>query len=237
MLSVTIGFVIISVAISVFCYLSTSSIIFAAILLVLFLAYYFIFGRRYLKKYFSIIRRVNSCYFFINSFIVTISVKESIEEGYKSGLRVEDSQLHTYANELEELTSYEKVKYLRSYFNLSIYKMFLNILEVYQDQGGNILTMSDNLIRETTRVEKTITESKGISVKHAVEFIVMWALSFAVLLFMKFGIQDFYNRMLNLPLFAPLIFGYFLLCLASIHLFIRSFSNLSIKEDNLSWSH
>lgn len=233
MLGITIGFISISLVLSIICYLTTANIIFAVLVLVLFSLYYFLFARKYFKKYLSVIRRVHSCYFFINSFIVTMSVKESYEEGYNSGLRINDQQLHLYAKELVDLSDYEKVKYLRSYFNLSIYKMFLNILEVYQDQGGNILSMSDNLIREATRVEKTTIESANSGIKHLVEFIVLWTLSFVILLFMRFGISDLYSKMLNDATFAPLIFVFFLLCLISIHLFIKTFINLSVKEDNL----
>ena len=168
---------------------------------------------------------------FINSFLITLSVKESISDAYESGLRIQDSQLHLFANELNELSDDEKVKYLKNYFKLAIYKMFLNVFEIYQDQGGNILSMSENLIRETTRTEKVVNESSNLGIKHLIEFIVLWSLSFAVLLFMKFGIGEFYNKMLQNPIFAPLIFVFFLLCLVSIHLFLKNFMNLSIKED------
>lgn len=233
MITISLIFIFISLSISVICYLATSNIIFSAVLLLLFVLYYVIFARRYFKKYISTVRKVHSCYFFINSFIVSLSVKESIKDGLESGLRIEDKELHLYTKELEELSDYEKVKYLRSYFNLSIFKMFLNILDIYQEQGGNILTMSENLIRETTRVEKNTTESTNIGIKHLIEFIVLWSLSFAVILFMKFGINEFYEKMLKDAIFAPLIFVYFLLCLASLHLFVKSFTNLSVKEDVL----
>ena len=120
---------------------------------------------------------------------------------------------------------------LRTYFKLALYKMFLNILEIYQEQGGNILTMSENVLRESTRLEKTVTESSSIGIKHIVEFILLWGMSFGVLLFMKFGLTDFYQKMLSDPIFVPLIFIYFLICLASIHLFLNNFLNLTIKED------
>ncbi len=109
--------------------------------------------------------------------------------------------------------------------------MFLNILEIYQDQGGNILTMSDNLIRECTRVEKTLIESNNLGIKHLIEFIVLWSLSFGVLLFLKFGIGDFYDKMLLNPIFPPLILLFFFIFLISIHFFLKSFTNLSVKEE------
>ncbi|MBQ0008846.1 MAG: hypothetical protein KBS97_00990 [Firmicutes bacterium] len=227
----TISYLITTLVVAVFCYLTTSNIFFGIAVIVIYSAYYFLYLYKRIKNYNSLVKRVHSCYFFINSFLITLSVKESFAEAYESGLRVQDSQLHLFTNELNELSDYDKVKYLKNYFKLAIYKMFLNVLEIYQDQGGNILTMSDNLMRECTRTEKTLTDSSNLGVKHLIEFIILWALSFAILLFMKFGIREFYDKMLKNPIFSPLIFIFFLLCLLSVHLFIKNFMDLSIKED------
>lgn len=234
MTGVIIGFSLLSLATAIICFLATENIYFSIVLFLIFVLYFFIFQFKKLKKYFSIIKRVHSCYFFINAFLITLSVKESFSEGYKSGLRIKDSKLQLYASELKDITDYERIKYLRNYFKLAIYKMFLNVLEIYQDQGGNILTMSDNLIRECTRTEKTLIDSHNIGIKHLIEFIVLWALSFGVLLFLKFGIGDFYEKMIQNPIFTSLIFVFFLLFLFSIHMFLNAFTNLSIKEDFLN---
>lgn len=231
MIAIVIGFIILSIIVGIVCFLTTLNIYFAIGIFLIFMLYFFIFQYKRFNRYFSLVRRVHSCYFFINSFVITMSVKESYEEGYKSGLKVRDPKLHLYANELNELTDYEKVKYLRNYFRLAIYKMFLNILEIYQDQGGNILNMTDNLIRECTRTEKTLLDSYNLGIKHLIEFIILWALSFAVLLFLKFGIGDFYNQMLKNPIFSPLLLVFFFIFLLSVHFFLKSFTNLSIKED------
>lgn len=231
MTGIIVGFLILSIMVGVVCYLTTLNLYFSIALFVIFAGYFLLFQCKRFKKYFSIKRRVHSCYFFINSFVITMSVKESYEEGYRSGLRLKDSKLELYTNEIEEFAPYERVRYLRNYFQLAIYKMFLNVLEIYQDQGGNILTMSENLVRECTRVEKTLIESSNLGIKHLIEFIVLWALSFGVLLFLKFGIGDFYNQMLSNPIFAPLILVFFFIFLISIHFFLKSFTNLSVKED------
>ena len=231
MITALIIFLVMSVVAAIVCYIATSNIIFSLAILLIYVAYYFLFQYKRIKKYFFLTRRVHSCCFFINSFVITMSVKESYEEGFKSGIAIKDDQLHLFAGELEELSSFEKVKYLKNYFKLTIYMMFLNVLEIYQDQGGNILTMTENLMRECTRTEKQLTDSSNLGVKHLIEFALLWSMSFAVLLFLKFGLGDFYQKMLNVPIFAPAIFIFFLLCLLSIHLFLNTFLNLSIKED------
>lgn len=231
MLTISIIFVCISLAIAVLCFITTSNIFFSLGVLVIYVAYYFLIQYKRIKKYKSLVNRVHSCCFFINSFLITMSVKESFEDGYISGLRAKNSELTMFTNELNDLAYSERVIYLKNYYKLAIYKMFLNVLDIYQDQGGNILTMSENLIRECSRTEKTLNDSSSLGVKHLVEFIMLWALSFAILLFMKFSLKDFYEKMLANPIFTPLIFVYFLICLLSLHFFLNSFANLSIKED------
>ena len=231
MVTISIIFVCISVAIAVLCFITTSNIFFSLGVLAIYVTYYFLIQYKKIKKYKSLVNRVHSCCFFINSFLITMSVKESFEDGYISGLRAKNSELTMFTNELNDLAYSERVIYLKNYFKLAIYKMFLNVLDIYQDQGGNILTMSENLIRECSRTEKTLNDSSSLGVKHLVEFIMLWALSFAILLFMKFSLKDFYEKMLANPIFTPLIFVYFLICLLSFHFFLNSFTNLSIKED------
>lgn len=235
MLLATACFILVSVLISLICFLTTSNVYISIALFLIYVAYYYIFLRKRFVKFYSIINRAHSCYFFINSFIVTMSVKESYEEAFSSGIRIEDRNLHTYAKELESLAPGEKTRYLRSYFKLSIYKMFINILDIYDEQGGNILTMTDNIIKEATRMEKVLSETVSIGYKHLFEFITLWLLSFGILLFMRFGLSDFYKIMLKSEIFIPMLSVFFLFNLVSVHLFFQSFTNLTIKEDILEW--
>lgn len=178
---------------------------------------------------------MHTCYHFINSFIVTLSVKESYDDAFESATRINNKVLNDQIKELGNYNIYDRVKYLRQYFNLSIYKMFLNVLDLYQDQGGNILNMSDNLIRECTRTEKTLGETRQIGFKHLVEFLLLWSMATGILVFVRFSISDFYFQMLSNPIFKPMIFMFFLIILLSVHLFFSSYVNLSIKEDSGSW--
>ena len=225
-----IVFIILGVFLGILCYFSTKNLIFSILILVIFVVDYFILMRKKFTRYFSLIERVHTSYHFINSFIISLSVKDSLEDAYQNGIRINNARLNAETKELNEMPVLERVKYLYGYFNLSIYKVFLNVLDLYQDQGGNILNMSDNLLRECTRTEKTLSDTLSIGYKHLTEFIILWLMSFAILLFMRFSIEEFYMMMLNSPFVAPLIFIFFVICIASINLFVNSFTNLTIKE-------
>ena len=230
MKKIDIIFVILGIFLGILCYFSTINLIFSIVLLVIFVADYFIFMRKKFIHYFSLIERVHTSYYFINSFVISLSVKDSLEEAYQNAIRINNARLNAETKELNEMAAIDRVKYLYGYFNLSIYKMFLNVLDLYQDQGGNILNMSDNLLRECTRTEKTLSDTLSIGYKHLTEFVILWLMSFAILLFMRFSIEEFYLMMLKNVFIVPLIFIFFLICVGSINLFVNAFTNLTVKE-------
>jgi hypothetical protein len=214
------------------CYFTTNNYLFSGAVLLIFLVDYFGLMRKKFKNYQSLIERVHTSYHFINSFIVTLSVKSSLNDAYENAIRINNAKLNDQTKELEDMTIIDRVKYLKDYFNLSIYRMFLNVIDLYQDQGGNILSIADNLMRECTRTQKTLSDTLAIGNKHLVNFIILWLMAHSILIFMRFSIRDFYQTMLFNPIIPPLIFIYFLVCIISINLFTNSFTNLTIKEES-----
>lgn len=221
-----------SLVISITAFLATNIIFIPLGIFLVYLLYYFVLIRKRIKNYLSKVETIHACYHFINSFIITLSVKESLEEAYQNGLRLAPASLTKESSEIENMTILERINFLRQYFNLAIYKMFLNIIGLYVDQGGNILNISDSLIRECTRVEKDLNESSAISNRHLVEFGILWLLSFFIMIFLRFALANFYIQMLKNPLIIALICLFYLLFLLAAHLFIYQYTSLTIKEDS-----
>ena len=231
MKKVDLIFIVVSMFIGALCYLTAANAIYALIIIILFLFDYFIFLRKRFVEYYSLKERIHICYHFINSFVITLSIKESLDDAYLNASRIKGKRFEELSNGISDKPVVEKIKYLRDYFNLAIYKMFLNIFDLYDDQGGNILKMSDNLIRECTRTEKALAETTSIGFKHLVEYIILWSMSFGILVFMRFSISDFYTSMLKNNMVGFMIFIFYILALLSLHLFINAFTNLTIKKD------
>lgn len=230
---VDIVFIIISLIAGTIGYLTALNYIIGGAIALLFLAYYFLIARKRFKQYYLKIDQIHCCYHFINSFIITLSVKESLADAYESGTRLTNKNFADEVSELSSMPLDDRIVYLRKYFNLAIYKMFLNVLSLYQDQGGDILNMSDCLMRETTRTEKSLTESISIGNRKLFEFGLLWLMSFAILLFLRFGISDFYLQMVKSTTFIALLIGFFFVVLISIHIFVCSYTSIKIKEDKV----
>lgn len=228
-------FPILAVFLGILCYISTNNYIYSAVLVVIVIADYFVLMRKKIIHYFDLIERVHTSYHFINSFIVTLSVKDSLEEAYQNGIRINNSRLNAETKELNEMPVINRIQYVKDYFNLSIYKMFLNVLDMYQDQGGNILNMADNLMRECTRTEKTLNDTLSIGYKHMIEFIILWLMAFGILIFIRFSISEFYLMMIKNVFVVPMLFIFFLICVGSINLFVNFFTDLTVKEEIKKW--
>ncbi len=227
-------FVFITFGLAAIAYFSSMNIYLPLFVLILYPLYYFLIGRKYLSKKDQLVRRVHACYHFINAFIISLSVKESIEDAYQSGIRFEDKELNEMTPQIENMKVSDRIIYLRDFFNLAVYKMFINVLDLYQDQGGNILSMSEELISESTRIEKSVTESLSESNRHLGQFVLLWLLSISVLLFIRFSISSFYEIMVKSKIFILFLLVFFLIILFSIHLFIVRYSSIAVKEDKLS---
>jgi len=230
MKGVSVFFILVALLLGGACYFATDSVLYAALTFFILVIDYFVLLLKKFKHYLSVIERVHTSYHFINSFVITLSVKNSLEDAYQNGIRINNARLNSETNALTEMTVIERVKYLQDYFSLSIYMMFLNVLDLYQDQGGNILSMADNLLRECTRTEKTLTDALSIGNKHLKEFIILWLMSMGILLFMRFSLKDFYGTMLKNNLIGILIFMFFIICIVSINLFVNAFTDLAVKE-------
>ena len=146
-------FVLLTSMLAVVAYFASLDIYLPIFVLLSYLLYYFVIGRKFLVKKDRLTKRIHACYHFINAFIISMSVKESLEDAYQSGIRFEDKELNEITENLENLKVSDRILYLREFFNLAVFKMFINVLNLYQDQGGNILSMSDDLISEATRIE------------------------------------------------------------------------------------
>lgn len=226
-------FVLLTSMLAVVAYFASLDIYLPIFVLLSYLLYYFVIGRKFLVKKDRLTKRIHACYHFINAFIISMSVKESLEDAYQSGIRFEDKELNEITENLENLKVSDRILYLREFFNLAVFKMFINVLNLYQDQGGNILSMSDDLISEATRIEKSVSESLAESNRYLGQFLLLWIMSTSVLLFIRFSISSFYLTMSKSPVFVGFLLVFFVLILFSIHLFIVRYSSIVVKEDTV----
>lgn len=219
---------------SIVAYVATSNIYVCLAVLFVYLFYLIFSVKNVLICYKNRIDRIHECFNFTNSFIISLSVNNSLQIAYECATLNVKSYLLDETSHIEHLQINERISYLSNYFSSDIYKMFLNIISAYVDQGGNILTMSETLIKELTRIENETNEYSSLSKKRIVEFSSLWILTYVILLFVRFALSQFYDQISSSPLFVGSICIFFIFVLISIHLMITTFTqiNFTLRRKN-----
>lgn len=224
-----IRFVLISVLLSVIAYFSSNSFIIAGAILIMYVVYYFLFQFRREKKYVNETKQFRECINFVNSFIVSLSIKESISATLNL---VTENVSESFREEYEgirHLEDMEKLKYLRKYFHFHIYYLFLNLIEIYQERGGNALDLSEHLLEELRIQETYQTKIMAMKKRKTMEFIILWAFSVAILVLLRISLSTYYQAMSSPIVFKILIMVFFLFMLFTIELLFRKIYRLDVK--------
>ena len=64
-------------------------------------------------------------------------------------------------------------------FTFDIYKLFLNIIALYEEQGGNILQMAALLTEKSRYQEQYLNNTVGVAKRKIIEFSTLWLFSLA----------------------------------------------------------
>ena len=221
--------IVISVVIGVITFLASNNYIIAIIALVIYLLYFLIFARKIFNKYQTKIVRFYECYHFINTFIVSLSIKSSLSSAYETAILTIDKE---HVKELETIDSFEIndwLNHLNKYFKFHIFSLFIDLININEEQGGNILEQSKYLLEELRLNEEYISEGTLISKRKMTEFAILWVLTYVIMVFMRFALSSFFQNISKQLFFIIGILLIDVFCLLSIHFAIIKYTSLKIK--------
>ena len=133
---------------------------------------------------------------------------------------------------IEAFSQKDKLDHINKYFRFHVFSLFVDLINIYEEQGGNILEMSHYLLEETRLIEEYISSSKNVTKKKMVEFAILWLLTLGIMVFMRFALSQFFNVIAK-QLFYPIgILFICLFCLLSIHIAICKMTKLQIRGWN-----
>ena len=213
-------------------YIGTSSYISSVIVLVLSFIYFFFIASRKIKQYLKSSSRFHSCYTFINSFIVSLSIKGSLFSAFESvKINMDKDYLSIYAG-ISTLHDDKKLKYLKDYFSFDVYQVFLAVVSIFIEQGGDIFELSHYLVSELRRKEDYLVKCESIARRKIVDFSVLWLFTLIIIVILKYSLNEFYGLITNLIYYQIAIVGLFVIVLVSIHLLIMRSVKVEIRGFN-----
>ncbi len=180
--------------------------------------------RPMLLKFASHSRLRHECYLFLHRYLITLSVTNSLEKAYDAATEGFGEDFKTLNGGMEAMSAREKTEYLAGYFHSDTYKMFLSLLLLYMDRGGDVLKLSGELMQEASHEEETAQSYEKEAKRKLVSYLFLWLVSIAILTFMRFGLSSFFQTLSSSWIYLGSILVFFAFFLASLYLFFRQYT-------------
>jgi len=211
------------------CHFATENLWISLLTFLLTFLYFSLIINMRFKKFNQMVKRFHDCYYFINNFIVSLSVKESISGAFLTAAESLGEDFLEEQEGITDLTENEKVVYLRRYFPFHLYVLFSDIVLLWCEQGGDILAMSNHLNNESRETEEYILFCQSENRKIIIEFSLLWSFSLAILSILRLVLTDFYRSIVHQVFYPYAIFCIFLILLFSIEILTKRMTKIDIR--------
>ena len=227
--SILILFIILTIAFPSITYIVTNNLISTLIVMLITGLYLFLYAYPHIQKSIKRNKSFHSCYSFINTYIISLSVNGSLLAAFESTKLTMDLEEKQVIDGLSNLSELEKLDYLKKYYDFDIYYLFLSVIKVWVEQGGDIFHLAHYLIEETRRDEDYLIKCEQISKRKSVEFSLLWVFTLIIIIALRYSLNSFYSQITRNLLFQVAIVSIFVLLLLSVHLLVTKINNIQIK--------
>ena len=219
----------ISIAVGAITYIAIENIYYALGVLVAFIVVTFALFVPMLNKYDALVNKYHECYHFINNFVIALSIKKSIKGALESTVSSMPQSFIDIYEGIDNMNDHEKINYLSSYFSFHVYKLFVQVLSFWEEDGGDILNMSKYLISEVRNNEEYLSRVNSLNNKKYGEIAVLWVFCLIIVVVLRFSLKDFYEMIKNQLVFSLSIVLLMAFVLLSSFLLIKKATNIEIK--------
>ena len=213
-------------------FIASQNIISSISIFILFTLFFILIARRQINKSQLKIRRYHQCFQFINAFVVSLNVKGSLSAAIQSAYDIADENTKEIVDSIKELSEEEKITYLIKYFKFDIYRLVVDTISLWNEQGGDIIKMSRYLVEQARLKEEYLLSCQRLNKSKTIEFTVLWIISLVILAALRFALSQFFNRIAQTIFYQVAIVVIILFALFSIYLLINRITNLTLEGWN-----
>lgn len=231
--SVLVG-IIVSLVFAGITFIASQNVFSTIGIFLIFTLFFVLIARRLVNNSQQKIRRYHECYQFINSFIISLNVKGSLSSAMESAYNTADSGTREIVDSIKELSEEEKLSYLIKYFKFDLYRLFVDTVSLWSEQGGDIIKMSHHLIEQVRLKEEYLLSCQSINKSKSVEFVILWGIALIILGALRFALSQFFLRISQTVFYQIAIVLIMLFALVSIYILLKRVTNLTLegwKED------
>ena len=221
--------VLISFAFAGLIFIASENVISTILILLITLLFFVLLIKRQIDKYQEKTRRYHQCYQFINSYLISLSIKGSLSAARESSYGTADKGTREVIDSIKDLDEEEKLSYLSKYFKFDLYHLFVDTIKVWREQGGDILTMSQYLINKVRLKEEYLLFCESVHRSKLIEFFVLWGITLTILTSLRFALSQFYTKIIHAMFFQIAVVVLFLFVLLSIYLMVSRITNVTLE--------
>ena len=225
----TVVGLIISLVFAGITFIASQNIFSSTSIFLIFTMFFVLIARRLLNKNQQKIHRYHQCFQFVNTFIISLNVKGSLSAAIQSAYDTANSETKEILDSIKELNEEEKSSYLIKFFKFDLYRLFVDTIHLWNEQGGDIIKMSRHLVEQVRLKEEYLLACQSINKAKTVEFIVLWAIALTILAALRFALSQFFNRVCETIFYQIAIVVIILFALVSIYLLIKRSTNINLE--------
>ena len=210
-------------------FIASQNIFSSLIILVVYTAFFVLIARRQINKNEQKIHRYHQCFQFINSYLISLNVKGSLNAAMESSYETADEGTKEIIDSIKELSEQEKLSYLTKYFKFDLYHLFVDTVSLWSEQGGDILKMSHHLVDQVRLKEEYLLTCESLNKSKTVEFIVLWAIALVILAALRFALSQFFDRISKTIVYQVAVIVVILFALFSIYILILRITNVNLE--------
>ena len=226
--SILVG-IIVSLVLTGISFITTQNIFLAIFIFLITNVFFVLIVNRKIKKNQLKIHRYHQCFHFINSFIISLNVKGSMSAAIQSGYETTDEDTKALIDSIKELNEEEKIMYLSKYFKFDLYRLFVDTVNLWNEEGGDILKMSQYLVNQVRLKEQYLITCETIHRQKTIEFVVLWTISLAILAALRFALSQFFERIRQTIFYQVAVTVIILFVLVSIYILVMRISKLDLE--------
>ena len=210
-------------------FIATQNLFSTISIFLIFTLFFVLIARRLIDKNQLKIHRYHQCFQFINTFIISLNVKGSLSASMQSAYEVSDSGTKEILDSIKDLNEEEKINYLVKYFKFDLYRLFVDTISLWNEQGGDIIKMSRHLVEQVRLKEEYLLSCQSLNKTKSFEFIILWSIALAILATLRFALSQFFLRISQTLFYQIAIVAIQLFALFSIYLLIKRATNINLE--------
>ena len=185
--------------------------------------------RRQVTKNQLKIHRYHQCYQFINSFIISLNIKGSMNAAIESSYETSSESTKEVLDSIKDMNEEEKIAYLCKYFKFDLYRLFVDTVNLWNEEGGDILEMSQYLVNQARLKEQYLLTCETIHRQKTIEFTVLWSISLAILAILRFALSQFFFSISRTIFYQASVLVIILFALFSIFVLLKRVSKFDLE--------